>query len=196
MKNEGVNDVKHYLDLPYAIRLRKDDEGDWVARIEELSGCTAHGKTAAEAIEFLHEVQAAWLEDALAAGQPIPEPASELPSGKWLQRVPRSLHKKLVELAKAEEVSLNQLITSILAEAVGRRSGAPASLGPVHATELVWCLSDPEDASTSEWNIQHAAVNRRNTLDVLSATVSRLPDEMDENDFRKIEDFKGRLARA
>jgi antitoxin HicB len=72
----------------------------------------------------------AWLEDALASGAAIPEPriAEKLPSGKWLQRVPRSLHKKLVEMADREEISLNQLVTSILSEAVGRRSGAGQSL--------------------------------------------------------------------
>ena len=44
-----------------------------------------------------------------------------LPSGKWVQRVPRSLHKKLVSTAKREGVSLNQLVTSVLAAAVGKR---------------------------------------------------------------------------
>jgi hypothetical protein len=38
------------------------------------------------------------------------------------------LHKKLVEMADREEISLNQLVTSILSEAVGRRSGAGQSL--------------------------------------------------------------------
>ena len=44
----------------------------------------------------------------------------DLPSGKWLQRVPRTLHLKLSALAKREGISLNQLVVSILAEAVGR----------------------------------------------------------------------------
>lgn len=48
-----------------------------------------------------------------------PEPARELPSGKWVQRVPRSLHLELTRLAKIEGVSLNQLVVAILAEAVG-----------------------------------------------------------------------------
>src|ERR1019366_10565984 len=126
MKSEVKRDLGYYRDLLYGILLRKDEDGDWVARVEELPGCTAHGGTEAEALENLEEVKSAWLEDALAAGAAIPEPVAteKLPSGKWLQRVPRSLHKKLTETAEREGVSLNQLVTSILAEAVGRRSEA------------------------------------------------------------------------
>ena len=60
-----------------------------------------------------------WLEESLAAGHLIPEPEDEepLPSGKWVQRVPRSLHRQLVKAAKREGVSLNQLVTSMLSQA-------------------------------------------------------------------------------
>src|SRR5579863_8097615 len=119
-----MNDAKnldYYRSLPFGITLRKDDEGDWVARVEELPGCIAHGGTQAEALEKLEEVKAAWIEDAIESGDVIPEPKvdDELPSGKWLQRVPRSLHKSLTEMAKREGVSLNQFVTTVLAEAVG-----------------------------------------------------------------------------
>ena len=124
MKNEIARKRDHLRTLPYGILLRKDEEGDWVARISELPGCTAHGNTQAEALKNLDEVMEVWLEDALISGAAIPGPHVDqrLPSGKWLQRVPRSLHKALVELAEREEVSLNQLVTSMLAEAVGRRN--------------------------------------------------------------------------
>src|SRR5208282_5040094 len=122
MKSEITKKRDYFRTLPYAIILRKDEEGDWVARIAELPGCTAHGSTQAEALSNLDEVMELWLEDALISGTAIPEPrtAERLPSGKWLQRVPRSLHKKLVELAEREDVSLNQLVTSMLSEAIGR----------------------------------------------------------------------------
>ena len=45
----------------------------------------------------------------------------KLPSGKWLQRAPRTLHRDLIRLAERERVSLNQLVTSLLSEAVGAR---------------------------------------------------------------------------
>ncbi len=125
MKSEIAKKREYLRSLPYAITLRKDEEGDWVARIAELPGCTAHGSTQGEALKNLEEVTDLWLEDALMSGAAIPPPqiAECLPSGKWLQRVPRSLHKKLAELAEREDVSLNQLVTSILSEAIGGRNG-------------------------------------------------------------------------
>jgi antitoxin HicB len=117
------NNAAAYLELPYTIALRMDEDQDWVARIQELEGCIAHGRDQAEALANLREVQEAWINLRLETGKPIPEPdpEEELPSGKWLQRVPRTLHKKLIEVAKKEETSLNQLVTSMLAEAVAVR---------------------------------------------------------------------------
>ncbi len=112
-----------YMDLPYTIVLRPDEEGDIVAKIEELPGCSSHGRNHAEAMEHLREAQRLWIEDCLEAGQLVPEPVIQdlLPSGKWVQRVPRSLHQKLVRLARQEGVSLNQLVTACLAEVTGQR---------------------------------------------------------------------------
>ena len=118
MKNAG-----YYMGLPYTLRLKKDEDGDIVARIEELKGCIAHGSTEIEALERLKEVQQVWIESCLESGDPIPEPEIEqdLPSGKWVQRVPRTLHQKLIRLARREEVSLNQLVTSILSAGVEKK---------------------------------------------------------------------------
>src|SRR5271165_729909 len=132
MKNELTKKRDYYRTLPYGIVLRRDEQGDWVARVSELPGCTAHGSTQAEALKNVEEVMAAWIEDALVSGAVVPEPRNDerLPSGKWLQRVPRSLHKKLVEMAEREDVSLNQLVTSLLSEAVGGRSGRALADNP------------------------------------------------------------------
>jgi antitoxin HicB len=118
-----MKNAEYYLSLPYTVILRRDEEGDVVARVDELAGCAAHGKTEQEALQNLREAQELWITDCLEQGESVPEPVNEeaLPSGKWVQRVPRSLHKKLVELAKRDKVSLNQLTTSILSEAVGIR---------------------------------------------------------------------------
>lgn len=116
--------VEEYLSLPYTIVLRRDIEDQiMTARVEELPGCSAHGKDEQEAVSNLRDNMQVWIDDCLESGDPIPEPAEdvELPSGKWLQRVPRSLHLKLIHLAKREGVSLNQLVTSALAEAVGSK---------------------------------------------------------------------------
>jgi len=116
--------LEDYLSLPYTKVLRKDiEENIFVARVEELPGCSAHGGNELEALSNLRDNMELWIEDCLESGDAVPLPSvgEELPSGKWLQRVPRSLHLKLIRLAKSEGVSLNQLVTSTLAEAAGRK---------------------------------------------------------------------------
>lgn len=54
-------------------------------------------------------------------------------SGKFLVRVPSSLHAQLVEEARREGVSLNQFVTSALAGAVGWRSEHDEDSGKVAA---------------------------------------------------------------
>jgi antitoxin HicB len=54
-------------------------------------------------------------------GQEIPEPRPvETCSGKFIVRVPRSLHRELVEDAEREGVSLNMYVSTILGKAVGQ----------------------------------------------------------------------------
>ena len=112
-------DLNFYMTLPYTVILKPDEDGDYIARILELEGCLSHGETPEEAISLLNEVKELWIADALDAGHQVPEPKAdeELPSGRWLQRVPRTLHKQLIEMAKKEKTSLNQLCVSIMASA-------------------------------------------------------------------------------
>ena len=64
-----------------------------------------------------------WIEVALEEGIPIPEPApNEDYSGKFVVRLPRSLHRQLAETAEREGVSLNQFINVALAQSVGHAS--------------------------------------------------------------------------
>jgi predicted RNase H-like HicB family nuclease len=124
--------VAYYLGLPYTRTLRADEDGDVVAKIVELPGCSAHGADEQEALRNLEEAQRLWIEDCVAAGDAVPEPAAEgpLPSGKWVQRVPRSLHRRLSQMAKEEGVSLNQLVTSMLSQQLSGRAMQKA-LGPM-----------------------------------------------------------------
>lgn len=125
MKTEK-RDLAYYMSLPYTKILRPDEDGDVVAKIQELPGCSAHGQDEKEALANLDEAQKLWLQDCLEAGDAVPEPQKQgpLPSGKWVQRVPRSLHQKLAKLALDEGVSLNQLVTQMLAEKFGSRTAA------------------------------------------------------------------------
>jgi antitoxin HicB len=125
MKTESNDDLKKYLDLPYTVILKRDDEGDFVAQVKELRGCVAHGASASEALVELDSMKVLWLESCIADGNtvPLPETEDDLPSGRWLQRVPRQLHAELSRLADSEGVSLNQLVVSVLAKELGFRQG-------------------------------------------------------------------------
>ena len=75
MKNsEAVKDINYYLSLSYTIVLRPDEEGDVVARIDELPGCVAHGKSNLEALDELESMKKLWIEDCLEGGETVPEP--------------------------------------------------------------------------------------------------------------------------
>ena len=198
MRTEVTKNLEYFLSLPYGIVLRRDDEGDWVAKIEELPGCIAHGSDRSEALENLEEVQRAWIEDALTAGDAIPEPdATEgLPSGKWLQRVPRSLHKKLAELAKKEGVSLNQLTTSVLAEAVGKRYEPNRPSAHSEGADFFWLNSPHYGSFIAEWKLPQVKIFDLDLVDTLAGTVSSLPNQISEFDFKITEEYARKKAHA
>lgn len=120
-----MKNLQGYLALPYTKTVRWDERDSiFVARVKELPGCAAHGDTEAAALEMLQDNMEDWIADCLDSGDSVPMPEEQLalPSGKWVQRVPRSLHRQLVEKAADEGVSLNQLVVSYLASAVERPS--------------------------------------------------------------------------
>ena len=60
-----------------------------------------------------------WKDAARQLGRDVPSPAA---LGQWRQRAPRTLHEKLKIIAAREGVSLNAFVTSVLAEAVGKKT--------------------------------------------------------------------------
>jgi antitoxin HicB len=112
-------DINYYLKLPYTIEFIPDTEQGWAVRVKELRGCISQGDTVQEAYEMIQDAMRAWLEVAIEENIPIPEPApDEEYSGKFVVRVPRSLHRHLAQTAEREGVSLNQFINVALARAV------------------------------------------------------------------------------
>ena len=106
-------------DYPIVLEpLPADDGGGWLATVPDLPGCMSDGDTQEEAAHNVKDAIRAWIETAEGLERPVPAPGSA--RGEWRQRVPKSLHEKLKRLAEAEGVSLNALVTSVLAERVGR----------------------------------------------------------------------------
>jgi predicted RNase H-like HicB family nuclease len=54
--------------------LTPDEDGFWFARIPLLKGCMTHGDSREDALTMLDDAKRLWLETALEAGIPIPEP--------------------------------------------------------------------------------------------------------------------------
>jgi antitoxin HicB len=62
----------------------------------------------------------AWIETAQENGQSIPEPQMlDDYSGKFVVRLPKTLHRQLVDRAAREGVSLNALVSVALGQYVG-----------------------------------------------------------------------------
>src|SRR5438105_5058395 len=117
--------VERYMALPYRIELTPD-EGGWFVRIPDLPYCMSQGDTVDEALEMIRDAQRGWLTVALENGQPIPEPRAPSygeandHSGRLLIRLPKDLHRDLARAAQEQGVSINLLVATVLARAVGR----------------------------------------------------------------------------
>lgn len=105
-------DLAYYLALPYTINIRQinDESGSYYyASVVELDGCHSHGDSAIEAYEMVRDVLEGHIEVKIEHGDSIPEPMKEDDfSGKFVLRMPKTLHRQLSEQAAIEKVSLNQ----------------------------------------------------------------------------------------
>jgi antitoxin HicB len=100
--------------------LSVDEGGGFFIEFPDLPGCMSDGDTVEEAIINGADAVKCWIAAASEVGRDIPEPGEiDSQSGKWVQRVPRSLHARLTKQAKREHVSLNNLVVSILSESLG-----------------------------------------------------------------------------
>ena len=101
--------------------LSKEEGGGYLVEYPDIPGCMSDGESIAEAIangrEALRDCIAVFRE----SGRTVPKPSVE--AAQWRQRLPRTLYAKLTKQAEAEGVSINSLVTAIIAEAIGARQG-------------------------------------------------------------------------
>ena len=107
-----MDKVEKYMKLPYnyIVQPISDESGTYYyARILEFDGCQSTGETFEEAYKNIKDAMRGWINTKLEAGFDIPLPVGyENFSGKFVIRVPKSLHYRLALEAKQEGVSLNQ----------------------------------------------------------------------------------------
>jgi antitoxin HicB len=133
--------AEDYVTLPYRVTLTPDTDEDgrsgWVAEVVELPGCVSQGATPDEAVERVRDAMEGWIAVALEDGRDIPTPREESEySGRFVVRLPTSLHAQVARQAEAEGVSLNQFVTASLAAATGWRVHGPVLSGRLPAAVL------------------------------------------------------------
>lgn len=106
-------EVKDYMKLPYTRLVQEinDESGHYFyGRILELDGCQSTCDTLDGLYENLNEAMEGYIEVKLENNLPVPTPENTSNySGKFVVRIPKSLHQRLAIEAKKEGVSLNQL---------------------------------------------------------------------------------------
>ena len=112
--------VQDYLCLPYNIIIRHvtDESGSYYfAKVQELDGCMSDGETVEEVHKNIREAMEGWIETKLEAGFDVPTPIDiDNYSGKFVVRLPKSLHARLAAEAEREGISLNQYTLYKLAQ--------------------------------------------------------------------------------
>ena len=98
------------MTLPYTLIVKEmnDESGHYYyGTYMELDGCQSTASSVPELMENIKEAKEGWLTVKLNSGDPIPEPQDSY-SGKFVVRVPKTLHQELAIKAGLEGVSLNQ----------------------------------------------------------------------------------------
>src|SRR5579871_5744296 len=105
-----------YLALQYPFNVIADPDGGFVIAFPDLPGCMNQVETIDEIPAMAEDARRLWIETEYEGGAEIPLPSyPEEYSGKFNVRIPRSLHRALVESARREGVSLNQYVSGLLA---------------------------------------------------------------------------------
>lgn len=124
MKN-FTEKLQHYMSLNYPSQITKIDEANgsgFLIEVPMLKGCMSDGETVEEAYNNLEEAKKEWFTYMLENNLAIPEPADAAYSGRFMVRIPKTLHKIITEQSKREGLSLNQYVSNVLAYAAGQRT--------------------------------------------------------------------------
>ncbi len=107
---------------PFTMRpLSAEEGGGWLISYPDLPGCMADGEMPEEALRNGADALQSWISTAKEFGDPVPEPGS---APMIAARLPNSMHTDLAGLARHEGVNIDTLITTLIAEGLGRRSAS------------------------------------------------------------------------
>ncbi len=117
-----MSQIPEFDDYPFDIApLTEEEGGGFLITWADLPGCMSDGETIDAAIANGRDAFEAWMAVHIEDDRPIPEPGYRTSSGRFVQRVPKSLHARLASRARSEGVSMNTLVATMLAEGLGVR---------------------------------------------------------------------------
>ena len=103
--------------------LSSNEGGGYLVEYTDIPGCMSDGETIEEAIENGREALRDCIDVFRESSRKLPKP--NIVAAQWRQRLPRTLYSKLTRQAESEGVSINSLVTAIIAEAIGSRQAPP-----------------------------------------------------------------------
>lgn len=117
-------DLNYYLNLDYPFTVRPDtDDGGYIVEFPDIRYCVGTGETIEDAISDAMIAKSEWIKAAFESGISIPEPSGgEEYNGRISLRIPKSLHKMIVEGAKKEGVSANQFLSHLISMGIGKKT--------------------------------------------------------------------------
>lgn len=112
-------------DYPFEIRpLSAEEGGGYLIAFPDFSECISDGETIEEAMRNGRDALKSTMAALKSKGLPVPVANSGgSASGKFVARVPKTIHAQLTSRAKVEGVSLNTLVLTFIAQGLGRREG-------------------------------------------------------------------------
>jgi antitoxin HicB len=108
-------------DYPFEVRpLSSEEGGGYLISFPDFAECISDGETVEEAMESGRDALKATIAALKAKKLPVPAPNSGgVASGKFVARVPKTVHAQLATRARAEGVSLNALVLTFIAQGLG-----------------------------------------------------------------------------
>jgi antitoxin HicB len=108
-------------DYPFEVRpLTAEEGGGYLISFPDFAECISDGETVDEAVENGRDALKATVATLKAKKLPVPAPNSGgVASGKFVARVPKTVHAQLAVRARAEGVSLNALVLTFIAQGLG-----------------------------------------------------------------------------
>lgn len=113
--------TRRFDEYPFELRPLTPEEGaGYLITLPDLPGCMSDGATPEQAVANARDAFSGWIAAYRAEGWEVPRPfATTSLSGRFVQRVPRSVHGQLVLTAQRQGVSVNSLVLTLIARGLG-----------------------------------------------------------------------------